>query len=53
MHLDLPNLRRLDNYTGEAPIQSSAMLRQVASHFCPEAVPMIERWIRVARFELP
>jgi hypothetical protein len=33
--------------------EQAEMLRQVAKHFCPEAVPEITRWIRVARFELP
>ena len=33
--------------------EQAEMLRQVANHFCPEAVPEIARWIKVARFELP
>jgi hypothetical protein len=33
--------------------EQAEMLRQVADHFCPEAVPEITRWIKVARFELP
>jgi hypothetical protein len=33
--------------------EQAEMLRQVANHFCPEAVPDIARWIKVARFELP
>jgi hypothetical protein len=33
--------------------EQAEMLRQVANHFCPQAVPEIARWIKVARFELP
>ena len=33
--------------------EQAEMLRQVANHFCPQAVPEISRWIKVARFELP
>jgi hypothetical protein len=29
------------------------MIRESAKHFCPEAVPQIEKWIRVARFDVP
>ena len=33
--------------------EQAEMLRQVANHFCPEAVPEIARWIKMARLELP
>jgi hypothetical protein len=33
--------------------EQAEMLRQVANHFCPEAVPEIARCIKVARVELP
>jgi hypothetical protein len=32
--------------------EQAEMLRQVANHFCPQAVPEITRWIKRVRFEL-
>lgn len=29
------------------------MLRESAKHFCPDDVPQIEKWIRIARFDVP
>jgi hypothetical protein len=29
------------------------MIRESAKHFCPEAVPQLEKWIRLARFAVP
>ena len=33
--------------------EQAEMLRRVANHFCPQAVPEMERWIKMARLELP
>ena len=33
--------------------EQAEMLARVAGRTCPEAVPQLERWMRVACFELP